>query len=155
DRDDLRRLDQAQPRPRRRQEHDLRGPAEQGERLGDGQGEDLGDGEARHDPIVGQAARPGALRTLAPRGASMDTEVNLARAGSARMASAIITGSNRGTGAGIAQVLRAAGYRVVGWDRTAAPESDTVACDVRDPDQVGRAAQGLPPDLSVVVANAG
>jgi NAD(P)-dependent dehydrogenase (short-subunit alcohol dehydrogenase family) len=71
------------------------------------------------------------------------------------MASAIITGSNRGTGAGIAEVLRAAGYRVVGWDRTAAPDSDTVRCDVRDPDQVGRAACDLPPDLTVVVANAG
>ena len=71
------------------------------------------------------------------------------------MASVIITGTNRGTGAGIAEVLREAGYHVVGWDRTVAAGSDTVKCDVRDPDQVGRAAAQLPPDLGAVVANAG
>jgi NAD(P)-dependent dehydrogenase (short-subunit alcohol dehydrogenase family) len=75
------------------------------------------------------------------------------------MAIAVVTGCNRGTGLGIANVLLASGFRVIGWNRTPLdrpPAGYTeTACDVRDPDAVARAAQGLPADLEAVVANAG
>src|SRR5215470_15289433 len=74
------------------------------------------------------------------------------------MASVVITGCNRGVGAGIADVLLAAGLRVVGWNRTPAAPRDglsEVPCDVRRPDDVAAAARHLPDDLAAVVANAG
>lgn len=75
------------------------------------------------------------------------------------MASAVITGCNRGIGEGVATVLHEAGYRVLGWNRTTsgAPGGphEEVPCDVRNPDDVARAARDLPDDLAVVVANAG
>jgi NAD(P)-dependent dehydrogenase (short-subunit alcohol dehydrogenase family) len=70
-----------------------------------------------------------------------------------------ITGCNRGTGEGIARVLHQAGFRVIGLNRSPPAEPVTpflhVSCDIRNPDDVARAAQQLPDDLTAVVANAG
>jgi NAD(P)-dependent dehydrogenase (short-subunit alcohol dehydrogenase family) len=75
------------------------------------------------------------------------------------MGSAVITGCNRGIGEGVAAVLHEAGYRVFGWNRTPAAGPGgayvEVPCDLRNPDDVDRAAATLPDDLQVVVANAG
>jgi NAD(P)-dependent dehydrogenase (short-subunit alcohol dehydrogenase family) len=75
------------------------------------------------------------------------------------MASAVITGCNRGIGEGIAAVLHEAGLGVLGFNRSVAARPGgrytEVSCDVRNPDSVERAARELPGDLQVVVANAG
>lgn len=75
------------------------------------------------------------------------------------MASAVITGCGRGVGEGIAAVLHEAGFQVIGWNRTPAARPQAafteVACDARSPDDVARAAHGLPGDVTAVVANAG
>lgn len=74
------------------------------------------------------------------------------------MPSIAVTGCNRGTGEGIAQVLHQAGYTIHGLNRTD-PSSNASfvnhACDIRDPDDVARAVGSLPADLVAVVANAG
>jgi NAD(P)-dependent dehydrogenase (short-subunit alcohol dehydrogenase family) len=75
------------------------------------------------------------------------------------MSAIVITGCNRGVGAGIADVLLAAGRRVLGWNRTPSGRSGhgftETPCDVRSPEDVARAARRLPDDLAAVVANAG
>ena len=74
------------------------------------------------------------------------------------MASAVVTGCNRGIGEGIARVLLDARYHVIGWNRTpgsAGTRYTEAICDVRNPDDLARAAVQLPDDTSVVVANAG
>jgi NAD(P)-dependent dehydrogenase (short-subunit alcohol dehydrogenase family) len=73
------------------------------------------------------------------------------------MSTVVITGCNRGTGAGIARVLDRAGYLVLGWNRTPAAVGacfSEILCDVRNPTDVDRAAAQLPDDLVAVVANA-
>jgi len=74
------------------------------------------------------------------------------------MSSIVVTGCNRGTGAGIASVLDRAGYRILGWNRTPAAAGacfSEILCDIRNPADVDRAAANLPDDLVAVVANAG
>jgi NAD(P)-dependent dehydrogenase (short-subunit alcohol dehydrogenase family) len=75
------------------------------------------------------------------------------------MARTVITGCNRGIGAGVADVLLDAGHHVIGWNRTPAARRhdrfQEVACDVRRPEDVAAAARSLPDGLDVVVANAG
>jgi NAD(P)-dependent dehydrogenase (short-subunit alcohol dehydrogenase family) len=74
------------------------------------------------------------------------------------MPSVVITGCNRGIGAGIAGVLAEAGFRVIGWNRTPAGPAASfteVRCDAGDAESLARAAGQLPDDLCAVVANAG
>jgi NAD(P)-dependent dehydrogenase (short-subunit alcohol dehydrogenase family) len=75
---------------------------------------------------------------------------------------ALVTGGSRGIGAGIAQVLVAAGARVVTCARSAvespAPGTTHVQFDVRDPDAVAAMVTGLVQKhgrLDVLVNNAG
>jgi NADP-dependent 3-hydroxy acid dehydrogenase YdfG len=79
--------------------------------------------------------------------------------GGVAMASVVITGCNRGIGEGVAAVLLGAGYQVIGWNRTPASLGPAgyqeVACDVRSPDDVARAAASLPENVTAVIANAG
>jgi NAD(P)-dependent dehydrogenase (short-subunit alcohol dehydrogenase family) len=75
------------------------------------------------------------------------------------MSSIVITGCNRGIGAGIAGVLLAAGEDVIGWNRTPSDCRDEhfteATCDVRSAKDVARVARQLPDDLAAVIANAG
>ncbi len=74
------------------------------------------------------------------------------------MSSIVITGCNRGIGAGIAAVLLREGHRVIGFNRTpASPASGIVdvPCDVGSAADIARAAATLPDELTAVVANAG
>jgi NAD(P)-dependent dehydrogenase (short-subunit alcohol dehydrogenase family) len=74
------------------------------------------------------------------------------------MGSIVITGCNRGIGAGIARVLLRDGHRVIGFNRTPAEPAAgllDVPCDAGSAADVARAAAQLPDELTAVVANAG
>ncbi|MDQ0380367.1 SDR family oxidoreductase [Amycolatopsis thermophila] len=72
----------------------------------------------------------------------------------------LVTGGVRGVGRGISRVFRDHGARVVTCARRepAEPGGDFIACDVRDPDQVGSMIERIAGEhgrLDVVVNNAG
>ncbi|WP_441250519.1 SDR family oxidoreductase [Kitasatospora sp. McL0602] len=54
---------------------------------------------------------------------------------------ALVTGTNRGAGNGIARALHAAGYRVISLNRTpgGAPELGEIVCDLTDPAAIAEA----------------
>lgn len=68
----------------------------------------------------------------------------------------LISGTNRGTGRGIAEAFLAAGYHVISLNKTLAgrPELGEISCDVRDVDAVRRAVDGIELPLSTCVVNA-
>lgn len=66
----------------------------------------------------------------------------------------VVTGGSNGIGAAIVTALRAAGARVIVWDREGQGSPDTVAVDVTDMASVERAAAQLP-QLDILVNSAG
>jgi NAD(P)-dependent dehydrogenase (short-subunit alcohol dehydrogenase family) len=72
---------------------------------------------------------------------------------------AVISGCNRGIGAGIARSLLEAGYTVVGLNRTAAPwrhsEYEEKLLDISDAEAVARSFEELPEAPYTVIVNAG
>jgi 3-oxoacyl-[acyl-carrier protein] reductase len=66
----------------------------------------------------------------------------------------VVTGGSNGIGAAIVSALRAAGARVIVWDRESQGGPDTVAVDVTDIASVERAAAQLP-QLDILVNSAG
>src|SRR5262249_17488317 len=74
------------------------------------------------------------------------------------MGSIVITGCNRGIGAGIARVLIRTGHDVIGFNRTPAEPMaglTDVPCDAGSSADILRAAARLPEELTAVIANAG